>query len=540
MITITNLITDRWIPVRRKNGEHEEIAPWQITDGDESGNPVMAVTALRPDFDGALVQFIIGLCQTAIPPEDYEEWREMLLHPPGPDELRAKLEPIQPAFNLDGNGPRFMQDPGAADRDYWSIENLIIGMPEKTKISENTDWFVKRGTVHGLCPKCAAMALFTLQTNAPSGGRGHMTSLRGGGPMTCIILGQTLWQTVWVNVIDQESRDCDGTPATAGDSRRFPWMGTLRTSEGDRKTTPRDAHPDQAFWATPRRILLDFENALPGRCDLCGEETDHLVTQFQTKPYGVSYVGWVHPLSPYYRKDRSSTDLLPSHLQADGITYQNWLGTVINDRSKGVWVSQNVALFPGRTPPGKIRAIYSGYGGRPRLWVFGYDMDNKKPRCYYEGTMPIITAEGEWAASFEEVAAGMVRAAGESAKNTQWCVKVALYDNPSDIQGGFSVIPASFYQATEEIFFQNLEEVASLLSGGKDLSGIRRMWLETLRDVSTQLFDEYSQIDSIDAINAQRAVNARRLLLNPYSKSNRAIREHLGIPDPQKKAKNSV
>ena len=86
-------------------------------------------------------------------------------------------------------------------------------------------------------------------------------------------------------------------------------------------------------------------------------------------------------------------------------------------------------------------------------------------------------------------------------------------------------------------FFQNLEEVASLLSGGKDLSGIRRMWLETLIDVSTQLFDEYSQIDSIDAINAQRAVNARRLLLNPYSKSNRAIREHLGIPDPQKKRK---
>ena len=352
--------------------------------------------------------------------------------------------------------------------------------------------------------------------------------------MTCIILGQTLWQTVWVNVIDQESRDCDGNPATAGDSRRFPWMGTLRTSEGGRKTTPRDAHPDQAFWATPRRILLDFENALPGRCDLCGEETDHLVTQFQTKPYGVSYVGWVHPLSPYYRKDRSSTDLLPSHLQADGITYQNWLGTVINDRSKGVWVSQNVALFPGRTPPGKIRAIYSGYGGRPRLWVFGYDMDNKKPRCYYEGTMPIITAEGEWAASFEELAAGMVRAAGESAKNTQWCVKVALYDNPSDIQGGFSVIPARFYQATEDIFFQNLEEVASLLSKGKDLSDIRRMWLETLRNVSTQPFDEYSQ-SILSMRSTLKSVNARRLLLNPYSKSNRAIREHLGIPDQKKR-----
>ncbi len=535
MIFIINLITDRWIPVRRRNGERGTIAPWQITDGHEGDNPIGTIAAPRPDFDGALVQFLVGICQTVLTPEDDEEWEELLLSPPSGDELRAKLEPVAPAFNLGGDGPRFMQDLDVEDGKDWTIDNLLIGMPEETKISKNTDWFVKRGTVQGLCPKCATMALFTLQTNAPKGGRGHMTSIRGGGPMTSIILGPTLWQTVWANVINQEHRDCDGGPATAGDSRRFPWMGPLRAGRTERPRTPQDAHPDQAFWAMPRRILLNFESALPGTCDLCGAEDDHRIIRFRTKPNGVKYAGWVHPLSPYYRKDKSSTDLLPLHLQPDGITYQNWLGAVINDKEKGTKISQNVALFPSRTPPGKARQIYSGHGGRPRLWLFGYDMVDKTPRCYYQGTMPIITAGEEYAASFEDLAAGMVRAAGEAANNVRWCVKVALFDKPSDVKGDLSVITARFYQATEEAFYRGLEDAASALSNGGETSGIRRQWLETLNDTGKQLFDEYSQIDFIDAIDARRAVNARRLLTNPFSKANRAIRGHLGIPDEKKR-----
>jgi len=506
-----------------------------MTDRHDSDNPIVTIAALRPDFDGALIQFLIGICQTILTPEDDEEWEKLLLDPPSPDEMRAKLEPLAPAFNLDGEGPRFMQEVGIDGGTYWTIDNLLIGMPEETKISENTDWFVKRGTVKGLCSYCAAMALFTLQTNAPSGGRGHMTSLRGGGPMTSIILGPTLWQTVWANVIDRDHWDDDESPVRAGDSRRFPWMGDLRTSEAGTQTTPRDAHPDQAFWAMPRRILLDFENAHPGTCDLCSEKTNRLITRYRTKPYGVRYAGWVHPLSPYYRKDKSSTDLLPLHPQPDGITYQNWLGTVINDKTKGTKISMNVERFPSRTPPGKIRQIYSGHGGRPRLWLSGYDMDNKKPRCYYQGTMPIIAVKEEWTASFEDLAAGMVRSASEAANNVRWCVKVALFDKPSDVKGDLSVITARFYQATEESFYQGLEDAASALSNGGDTSTIRGRWLKTLEKTSKELFDEYSQIDFIDAINAKRVVDARGLLTKPFTKANRAIRGHLGIPVPEKR-----
>jgi CRISPR system Cascade subunit CasA len=65
-----NLITDPWIPVIRRNGP-DKIKPWQIAETD---NPVMELNAPRPDFQGALYQFLIGLVQTCFAPEDEDEW----------------------------------------------------------------------------------------------------------------------------------------------------------------------------------------------------------------------------------------------------------------------------------------------------------------------------------------------------------------------------------------------------------------------------------------------------------------------------------
>nr|WP_231886596.1 type I-E CRISPR-associated protein Cse1/CasA [Methylomonas methanica] len=72
-----------------------------------------------------------------------------------------------------------------------------------------------------LCPSCAATALFTLQTNAPSGGVGHRVGLRGGGPLTTLVLPKasqtTLWQKLWLNVFNQEDlQSVDTAPGDGG------------------------------------------------------------------------------------------------------------------------------------------------------------------------------------------------------------------------------------------------------------------------------------------------------------------------------------
>lgn len=63
-----NLINDQWLSVYRRSGIEDRIAPWQLTEAIQD-NPVERLNALRPDFNGALVQFCIGLLQTAFAPK---------------------------------------------------------------------------------------------------------------------------------------------------------------------------------------------------------------------------------------------------------------------------------------------------------------------------------------------------------------------------------------------------------------------------------------------------------------------------------------
>ena len=98
-----NLIEDKWVPVLRAEGGKDIIAPWQIA---EEENPVMEIQAPRPDFQGALYQFFIGLLQTAYAPEDHEAWMEYWDEMPEPEALKKCFSLIAFAFELDNpRGP---------------------------------------------------------------------------------------------------------------------------------------------------------------------------------------------------------------------------------------------------------------------------------------------------------------------------------------------------------------------------------------------------------------------------------------------------
>ncbi|MDP1932769.1 MAG: type I-E CRISPR-associated protein Cse1/CasA, partial [Gammaproteobacteria bacterium] len=68
-----NLLMDNWIPAVRASGVLERIAPWQISDRDD---PVIEIASSRPDFQGALYQFLIGVLQSIVPPANQDEWFE--------------------------------------------------------------------------------------------------------------------------------------------------------------------------------------------------------------------------------------------------------------------------------------------------------------------------------------------------------------------------------------------------------------------------------------------------------------------------------
>ena len=61
-----NLITDAWIPVRRRESQERVfIRPYEMVDHLDD-DPFLDIDAARPDFNGALIQFLIGIIQTVL------------------------------------------------------------------------------------------------------------------------------------------------------------------------------------------------------------------------------------------------------------------------------------------------------------------------------------------------------------------------------------------------------------------------------------------------------------------------------------------
>jgi len=522
-----NLIDEKWIPVKRRDGTQEKIAPWQITEGFVH-NPVVSLNSVRADFNGALAQFLIGLVQTSAAPSGEDEWEDSFVSPPAPEMLREKLMTIHHAFELGADGPRFMQDLEKLDVKPKGIFSLLIDAPGDNATDKNADHFVKRDAVTRLCPSCCAAALFTAQTNAPAGGVGYRTSLRGGGPLTTLVLGDghhdTLWHLIWLNVLGKDTflRTC-ANPRMTAEAAKFPWLGKTRTSEKDTglRTMPDDVHPAQMFWGMPRRINLDLVDLESGACELCGDTAKAVVRTYREKNYGTDYEGsWLHPLSPYSQNKDGIR--LPAHAQPGGMHFRHWLGLVQED------------VFNKRQPALVVHEFRQN--GRQdgteqfRLWAFGYDMDNMKARCWYESFMPLLYVNPRVRQNYEDCVASLVMAANEIAFNTRRAVKKAWLKRPGDAKGTdtISSIDSMFWHDTEGTFYQTLGELGACLDANNDSLGIRTAWHKTLCSEALRIFDGSALDGPIADADPKRIVTARREL-QQYNHGKK-IKMILGLP----------
>lgn len=530
-----NLMDEQWIPVLRRDGSPDKIAPHEVTKG-FADNPVMAFDAPRADFNGALVQFLIGLVQTAAAPTSASEWRKKLTEPPSPNELKAAFAAVRHAFELGGDGPRFMQNFEDVFAEFGGIDGLLIESPGEHTKELNIDHFIKRDSVRVMCPRCCATALFAFQTNSPSGGPGYMTSLRGGGPLTTLVLGDdkhaTLWQLILLNVLEGgKFLGICGNPALTTGKAIFPWLGETR--KGRRKkgdeffgedTTPEIVHPATMFWAMPRRIRLNLTDLSSGSCGVCGSISDRLISSYKEIPGGASYGGsWLHPLSPYYEKTtKGETSILPVHAQPGGISYRHWLGLVQQDGAEK------------RMPARIVHEFYDRWksGWQFRLWAFGYDMDNMKARCWYESTMPLLYVDSAFRGEYEQYAAGMVKAAAEIANNARSAVKKAWFRRPGDAKGDTTFLDSSFWQNTEPAFFMALDSIRKALESKMDNTVARQAWHKTLCEHALKLFDDYAWKGPIEDADPKRVVIARRKL--EFYNRGKKIKELLGLPVEQK------
>lgn len=528
-----NLLQDAWIPVRRHSGQRDWIAPPQLSDPD-----IVAFAADRPDFNGALAQFAIGLLQSTTPVDSASEWRRLLTTPPAGQELSAWFAPVAEAFLFEGDGPRFMQDLTlrADEATLNPVAALFIDSPGENALRNNSDHFVKRGRIESLCPACAATALFALQTNAPSSGKGYRTGLRGGGPLTTLLLRQrpqSLWQDLWLNVLEASlHRSHSGDAEKSALHFRFPWLKPIEQLQTGESVSPAQVHPDHVFWAMPHRVRLEMNDLLSGECDICGRHAEKLVAQVVVKNYGLNYKGaWAHPLSPYYE---AHGEWLALHPQRGGLGYRHWLAWLLGaDDAKSKQRASRVVTHA-------LNERKRQMGGALRLWAFGYDMEKAKARCWYESSLPLYgldECEADALRAVSSCVSSWLSGAQSAASSLRGAVKDAWFGG--DARGDFSAVDAEFWGRTEAPFFQmlrlGLEALRADPLADIDELAVRQTWHTALVHTALDLFDHtFVGTGPIERQKPHRIAEARRKLLNNLYGNK--MREALRLPSPEKPA----
>ncbi len=411
-------------------------------------------------------------------------------------------------------------------------------LPGDITLKKNTDLFVKRGRAAALSRAVSAMALYSLQTYAPSGGQGHRTSLRGGGPLTTLVALQdsagrdTLWGRLWPNVETREQIEARAVEGSPGDNAAiFPWLKPTSISDKTgREFTPADAHPLHVYWGMPRRIRLVFTPAEHERCGLTDREDAALVRAYRTRNYGIDYSeGWLHPLTPYYRQKAGSPVLLPVHAQTGGVSYRHWLAFTAGSDDGMRRPAQCVA----RACEQRISSSSA------HLLAFGYDMDNMKARSWTDSEMPVLAiADKSLRETIEKSASALVRAAEVASSALGFAVKRALYDRPGEAPGDWGFIAERFWRETEVAFFDALSRVQQAAEADVEdpVTSVAEQWRAVLERTSARLFDELVSTESFDSKTARRLVEARFGLvatLRGGGPQGRRLFGHLRLETPQ-------
>lgn len=477
-----NLILDPWIPVRDLNHNYRVIAPWKMASA-----KVLRPDWPRPDLNLACLELLIGLVSLADPPANVDDWDER--RSADPERLRKRLEAYAPAFNLTGDGPRFLQDLEPLEGTPNPPDMLFIDSAGQKTARDNADLMVRRARYESLSPALAAMALYTLQAHAPAGGAGNRTSMRGGGPMVTLVHPQHepgMWPLVWANTPYGKAADIDV----------LPWMNATQTSEKrGSERWPQQGHPVEAFFGMPRRLRL--------------VERDGLIVGVIQRRYGINYAGWAHPLTPYYRV-KEGAELLPRHPRAGRFGYRNWLGVVADD---GVGTTTQRAEIVRDWPERSM-------GAPADLVVAGWAMDNMKPLDFMWSTPPLVKLPTEATLLLRD----LIEAADLFGRALGGALVPVLAEGEAR-----EAVRERFFSESQSTFENHLRAIEERV----DRAAIARQWVADLRKVALQLFEAEALPGLADRETSvqKKIVAAHRSLRNAFRGFGRSGAKAYGVLD---------
>lgn len=460
-----NLITDAWIPVYTKSGQHKLIRPDEIAAAADP--PVrMAWARPSPDFNLAALEFLIGLFFAASAPQNEEEWHEN--QQPAQESLRKTLARLSPAFNVDGNGPRFMQSP-PLDEQQEPLRSLFLdGERNQERAQNEVNLNPLRAEYKFLSPGAAALTLFMQQAWAVQGGRGYYASLRGGGPWITLAYPNTgrwptLWEIVWANVPN-------GVPVHPDQlETAFPWMQDKPFAVTEVSQT--EALSAETFFAMPRCVRLVFE-PLVHVCPITQQKGNIAAVGFHQKSgLGRKYPNWTHPLTPHRKVEKGGkASIRHRKCSATRISYVDWPGLTLTDPEKGAGIATSVAQYNQRNDRNPCHLLLGGWAVDKNSTLLFVWLEHKVPlRNDVHETVLLFVKAGETTCYRLKGKLGKLKA--------------------PDIP----ILQSEFYGKTEDV----LKRLLGLIYH-EPLDALKEKWIAALRKTALDIFDRVLVAEPLD------------------------------------------
>lgn len=279
-----NLLTDSWIPVRpQAKASAQKLTLRQLLCEDRKWELCLP----RDDMEMAALQLLICLTQALATPENLGELKQRIMKPLTDQLFDDGCKPYQDWFQLDHPQYPFMQVRGVKAAEPTPMDKLLAGVTGAT----NSCFVNQPGLGEALCPACTAIALFNQAMNVPGFGGGFKASLRSSAPVTTLVQGGHLRETIWLNVLVRE-----------GIERLLPWHGQTQ----GQKPTWIDPIKSETFSAQSIGFLrglfwqpahIELTSAMPdGSCSCCGQQGSEIYRGFNKAKFNYTVTGvWPHP-----------------------------------------------------------------------------------------------------------------------------------------------------------------------------------------------------------------------------------------------------
>lgn len=280
-----NLLQDVWIPVQ-KNGLYEKVTLQQLLCGEKEGELCLP----RDDMELACLQLLCAITQVLFTPENKKTLGQYVKNPLTVDAYQSAIQDKMDWFDLDHADTPFMQFRGVKAAQPTPMDKLMAGVADGT----NKTFVNPRGLADGLCAGCVSIALFNTANNCPSMGGGFKASLRGSTPITLLIKGKNLRETIWFNILTEETV-----------AKMMPWYEETKTLPPNYITPVKAGQTIQVSAIGLSRGLLwqpaQFEllSVAPDKqkCSCCGCN-EFVYMGFNKAKFNYTIEGiWPHPLS---------------------------------------------------------------------------------------------------------------------------------------------------------------------------------------------------------------------------------------------------